>query len=166
MAACIPTLSPGYKWLRKRLKPRQNSSSAHLPLAENPGFRPPGDAEVSKPVKAHHADRDIANALLSETEATQASPNQIRKTIRVDVERNSPEDSVDHEGKPSLEINLGPDFEDLRSLWATVLDARRASLRVQEDKVWNGWVVVMDGWVEFNICRLLRFLPCNLPLCI
>lgn len=121
IAACIPTLAAGYKWLRKRLQLRQSSSTAHLPLARDPGFEP------SKPRKAHHADRDISNALKSETESARALPNQIRRTITVDVERNPTEDSVDHEGKPSLEIHIGPRFESLRSLWAKILDAELRS---------------------------------------
>ena len=125
MAACVPTLPPGYKWLRKRLKPRQSISTAHLPLAENAEFQP------SKPPKAHQSDHDISNALRSEETPVRAFPNRIQRTIRVDVERNAVEDTVD-EGKPRLRIDLGPQFESLRSLWATVLDVRPRS-RASED---------------------------------
>lgn len=129
MAACIPTLPAGYKWLRKQLRLRQSSSTANLRLVENPGFEP------SKPPKAHRADRDISNALKSEMESARAVPNGIRRTITVDVERNLTEDSVDHEGKPSLEIHVGPRFESLRSLWAKILDAELRS-RGSEGSFW------------------------------
>ena len=119
MAACVPTLPPGYKWLRKRMKSRLSSSTTHLPLAAEPGFRP------SEPAKAHHADRDISNALRSTAESARAFPNRIQRTIHVDVERNAGEASVDQESKPGLGIDLGPRFESLRSLWATILNAGR-----------------------------------------
>lgn len=115
MAACVPTLPQGYKWLRTRLKPGERSSAAHLPLAENPELEP------SKPRNGPHSDHDISNALRSETEPAGAGSDRIRRTIRVDVERNAIEDGVD-EGKPTLRIDLGPQFESFGSLWAQILE--------------------------------------------
>lgn len=90
MAACVPTLPPGYKWLCKRLKPRQSSSTAHLPLAENPGF------QFAKPPNDNHSDHDISNALRSDTESARVFPDRIQRTIRVDVERRDGENGADN----------------------------------------------------------------------
>lgn len=152
MAACIPTLPVGYKWLRQQWRQsKQSSSQAHLlPFTEKRRFQPQPSPSPSKPPQVHHhhtEDHDISNALRSlesEPPARPIFPNRIQRTIRVDVERDAAADgdnnSVEDEGKgkghgkPSIEIDLGPRFEieSLRSLWAGTLDAGAGGRRSRE----------------------------------
>ena len=74
------------------MKPGQSSSTAHLPLAENPGFQP------GQPCNADHLDHDISKALKTDIESARACPDRIQKTIRIDVERNAVENSADYDG--------------------------------------------------------------------
>lgn len=128
MAACIPTLPPGYRWLRKRLsKSKQNNSKTHLlPFAENPanlGFL--HEASPSKPPRAphhHHVeDHDISNALRSSFESGPpraraalafSIPNRIQRTIRVDVdvdidvERDAVDDDNTSKKKKKKEVEV------------------------------------------------------------
>lgn len=129
MAACIPTLPSGYKWCRRRMRSQKNSATAHLPLPENAEFQP------IKLSKKHHPDRDISNALRSETDSTRNLFDGIQKTIQIDVERTPVESSATDEGKPNLRLNLRPRFESLRSLWVRILDNGRQSQRGENSSV-------------------------------
>lgn len=57
--------------------------------------------------------------------------------MRVDVERNAVENSVD-EGKPNLRIDMGPQFESLRSLWAMMLEPERQSRESEDTLIESG----------------------------
>ena len=85
-----------------------NAGSHRLQLTESPHARVTEDTTLAFPPKAYSVT----------TESTECPPlrGQIIKTTRVDVEQ---------DGKPSLEIDLGPDFEVGQSSWIEVLDARQ-----------------------------------------
>lgn len=102
MAACFPTLPPGYKWLRKRLDSRKDPSTGHLPLADNPAFTPARDTKTTKPSQAHHTHINLSKSLFSETQLGDDASNQIRKTVSIDVERKSREDLASHHGQSCL----------------------------------------------------------------
>lgn len=131
VAACVPTLPPGYRWLRNRLKPSRSLRSrslsrTHLPLVDHCRSETNGDASVSAPAKAYRVNRDIANTVLSDPEIGYHS-NGIWRTMQVNVgiEQKLGDETVDHEGRPFLEPEPDPISELYRSLWNTVLDTRR-----------------------------------------
>ena len=131
VAACVPTLPPGYRWLRDRLKPSRSLPSrslsrTHLPLVDHGRSQTNGNASVSTPAKAYRVNRDIANTVLSDPEIGYHSNRNWRiMQVNVGTEQKLGHETVDHEGRPLLEPELDPISEFYRSLWNTVLDTRR-----------------------------------------
>ena len=76
IAACIPTLRPGYKWLIQRLSPSRKTSSVHLPLADSPKDEFRQKSKTTIPSGASWARGRQAGL----------SEGEIWKTTRVDVE--------------------------------------------------------------------------------
>ena len=79
IAACIPTLRPGYKWLLQRLSTSRKISSMHTPLADNPQDGIRRDSKTSIPLSVPGVEERRAGV----------SGGEILKTTTVDVEHGS-----------------------------------------------------------------------------
>lgn len=80
IAACIPALRPGYKWLRQRLHRSRKASSDHLPLADSPAHQKEGvrrKSSITLPPYAYRAN-EMHSGLLG---------SDILKTTTIDVEQ-------------------------------------------------------------------------------
>lgn len=129
IAACIPTIRPGYKWFRCKVTTKKSSSENHLPLKDNPRLQTPNETKIANPanVYAAYAGASFPHQALHDS--------QILRTTRVDV-RQEPTDrlsSSSHDGgRPSIDINLGPSFKIERGSWIIDLSYER---RKVEDRV-------------------------------
>ena len=79
IAACIPTLRPGYKWLLQRLSTSGKISSMHIPLADSPQDEIRRDPKTSFPLSVPGVKDERAGV----------PDGEILKTTTVDVERGS-----------------------------------------------------------------------------
>ena len=77
IAACIPALRPGYKWLCQKLASSRKSSSIHLPLADVTHDKSMGDCRTT-----------VRQSDSGETEReADVSGHNILRTTTIDVEQ-------------------------------------------------------------------------------
>ena len=133
IAACIPALRPGYKWFLDRLARTRRTPSDQMPFVDSPERGLKGDIPVAVPPKVHSM--DTIESFRIDTGSTQASPyDQITKTTQVDAEKDAMRNNERNNGKPSLEIDLGPSFEIDRSLWSQSWARSSITLRTRSDE--------------------------------